>query len=124
MSKSLRPERQLRSMRHIPPSFLNAGRMLALPSSLHGETFTSQGSASMPLSLRASSLDVNAAKGKLRLDNFICAHLDHVSRAKVQSAVKSGLVTINGAMQRMNSDYICHKATEPSTETLARGCQG
>ena len=53
-----------------------------------------------PVSLRANQIDVNAARpGKLRLDAFVSSNLANVSRAKVQLAIKSGLVIVNGASQ-------------------------
>lgn len=44
--------------------------------------------------LEESVNDVNSAK--LRLDTWISSRINGISRARVQSTIKSGLVTVNG----------------------------
>ncbi|AEE35789.1 Pseudouridine synthase family protein [Arabidopsis thaliana] len=39
---------------------------------------------------------VDAAKGKIRLDSWISSRINGVSRARVQSSIRLGLVTVNG----------------------------
>lgn len=39
---------------------------------------------------------VEPSSGKLRLDSWISSRIDGVSRARVQSSIRSGLVTVNG----------------------------
>lgn len=39
---------------------------------------------------------VDALKGKIRLDSWISSRVNGVSRARVQSSIRLGLVTVNG----------------------------
>lgn len=39
---------------------------------------------------------VNVTTGKLRLDAWVASRIQGISRARVQSSIKSGLVTVNG----------------------------
>lgn len=38
-------------------------------------------------------------QGKLRLDTFLAARMQHASRARLQEGIRSGHVTLNGSAQ-------------------------
>lgn len=40
-------------------------------------------------------VDVNSDSGKLRLDSWISSRIIGISRARVQSSIRSGLVSVN-----------------------------
>lgn len=42
------------------------------------------------------AVDSRIGSGKLRLDNWISSRINGISRARVQSSIKSGLVHVNG----------------------------
>ncbi|KAI9201441.1 hypothetical protein LWI28_023609 [Acer negundo] len=42
------------------------------------------------------TVDVKAAAAKLRLDSWISSRIDGISRARVQTSIRSGLVSVNG----------------------------
>ena len=46
-------------------------------------------------------------QGKLRLDSWISSRIQGISRARVQSSIKSGLVTVNGrVVDKVNSIFL------------------
>ena len=46
--------------------------------------------------LEETVVDVNSKSGKLRLDSWISSRIIGISRARVQSSIRSGLVSVNG----------------------------
>lgn len=57
---------------------------------------------------------VDSKTGKLRLDSWVSSRIDGVSRARVQSSIRSGLVSVNGRVTDKvpllyTQNYICSK---------------
>ena len=45
------------------------------------------------------NLTTDDADGKIRLDQYLAAHLPELSRSRIQSLIKSGDVLVNGSRQ-------------------------
>ncbi|KAG7971590.1 hypothetical protein I3843_07G142400 [Carya illinoinensis] len=60
---------------------------------------------------------VSINSGKLRLDSWISSRIGGISRARVQSSIRSGLVTVNGRVV----DKVVHPAPGNATGTLVNG---
>ncbi|CAK7346117.1 unnamed protein product [Dovyalis caffra] len=84
-----------------PPSFLSqkprALRFLTVRSSSTRES-NSNHNQSQRINYSGVKLEetVDSKSGKLRLDSWISSRISGISRARVQSSVKSGLVSVNG----------------------------
>ncbi|CAN0847944.1 RNA pseudouridine synthase 2, chloroplastic [Linum grandiflorum] len=60
---------------------------------------------------------VEAVSGKLRLDSWISSRISGISRARVQSSIKKGLVIVNGLV----IDKVVHPAPGNPAGTLVNG---
>ncbi|KAL2346214.1 hypothetical protein Fmac_000214 [Flemingia macrophylla] len=63
------------------------------------------------------TVDSATGSGKLRLDNWISSRINGISRARVQSSIKAGLVHVNGRV----IDKVVHPAPGNISGTLVNG---
>lgn len=50
---------------------------------------------------------VDVKTGKLRLDSWVSSRINGISRARVQSSIRSGLVSVNGRVTDKVPVYFC-----------------
>ncbi|XP_031102451.1 RNA pseudouridine synthase 2, chloroplastic [Ipomoea triloba] len=70
-------------------AFSNSAASNARPEPIPGHQITNYSGVKLEETVEPNS-------GKLRLDSWISSRIDGVSRARVQSSIRSGLVTVNG----------------------------